>query len=287
LAARPDNHLPKPAGTCQNAARPKPLEELSMHSRLHEDIADRLVCSATDSTSGEQTFFVLKQWGGLIDPILPTLIALQTVPGDSEYYIALSTSPDNHHATASTVVLGFQVFDQNTYVFDTDACVPVGFANEQSFTILNKGNTVSPAFNAAQEAAYDQAVAQNAPPSVLQSILNADFTVSGDQEGQFQQTGYPAWTSETAFLLSFVCPIQSEVLNWAGSDAFTMEFDVTGAIIATNAAMIVAPPRAPDPVSIIGGEVARSGSIIYRRQLRGRHGAPIPADRAAGYAPFV
>jgi hypothetical protein len=66
-----------------------------------------------------------------------------------------------------------------------------------------------------------------------------------------------------------------------------MEFDVTGAITATNAAMTVAPLRAPDPVSIIGGEVARNGSIIYRRQLRGRHGAPIPADRAAGYAPFV
>jgi hypothetical protein len=32
-----------------------------------------IVCSATDSTSGEQTFFVLKQWGGRIDPIPPTL----------------------------------------------------------------------------------------------------------------------------------------------------------------------------------------------------------------------
>lgn len=258
-----------------------------MPSRLHEDIADRLVCSSTDSTSGEQTFSVLKQRGGLIDPILPTLIALQTVPGDSEYYVALSTSPDNRHATASTVVLGSQVFDQNTYVFDTDACVAVGFANEQSFTGLNKGNTVSPAFNAAQTAAYDQAAAQNSPPSVLQSIQSADFTVLGDQEGQFQQTGYPAWTSETAFLLSFVCPIRSDALNWVGSDTFTMEFDVTGAITVTNAAMIVAPPRAPDSVSTIGGDVARNGSIIYRRQLRGRHGAPIPADRAAGYAQFV
>ena len=258
-----------------------------MPSRLHEDIAGRLVCSATDSTSGGQTFSVLKQWGGLIDPIPPTLTALQTVPGDSEHYVALSTSPDNHHATASTVVLGPQVFDQNTYVFDTDACVSVGFANEQSFTLLNKGNTVSPAFNAAQKAAYDEAVAENAPPSVLQSIQNADFTVLGDQEGQFQQTGYPAWTSETAFLLTFICPIQSEALNWVGSDAFTMEFDVTGAITATNAATVVAPPRAPDPVSIIGGEVARNGSIIYLGQLHGRHRAPIPADRAAGYAPFV
>ena len=258
-----------------------------MPSRLHEDIAGRLVCSATDTTSGEQTFFVLKQFGGLVDPILPSLIALQTVSGDGEYYVALSTSPDNHHATASTVVLGNQVFDQNTYVFDTDACAPVGFANEQSFTILNKGNTVSPAFNAAQQAAYAQAIAENAPPSVLQSIQNADFTVEGDQEGQFKQTGYPAWTSETAFLLSFVCPIQSAALNWEGSDTFTMEFDVTGVVLSTNAATIVAPPRAPDPVSIIGGDVARNGSIIYRRQLRGRHGAPIPADRAAGYAPFV
>ncbi len=258
-----------------------------MSFRIHEIIPGRLVCSATDSTSGGQTFSVLKQWGGLIDPILPTLIALKTVPGDSEYYVALSTSPDNHHATASTVVLGNQVFDQNTYVFNTDACVPVGFANEQNFTSLNKGNTVSPAFNAAQKAAYDQAVAQNAPPSELQSIQDADFTVLGDQEGQFQQTGYPAWTSETAFLLSFVCPIQSQALNWVGSDAFTMEFDVTGTIVATNAAMIVAPLRASDTVSIIGGEVARNGSIIYRRQLGSRRGAPIPADRAAGYAPFV
>lgn len=209
--------------------------------------------------------------------------------GSAESCNQITTSPDNRVCTATTTSIGVDFLDFNTYIYNTDTGASMALVNELSFGFLNKTNTVSPAYSAY----ISSYLAQHPGDTQAMADVAADnFKVEVNQQGDFQQLGGVIWTSNTTFMLTFLCPIRCTLLGWAGSDTFTVEFNTAGAVTTANAAGLSPASRQPDVCALnASGEVTDNGQIVVvpKRPIHPPHiaGNPIKADLVAGWAPLI